>query len=81
MLTSCEPELQELMRQVDVMVERQRRQWEAGRQELQLQLSSRRDELLTARELIQRRDLEVIDGGSEPGSRAIELSRITAVSC
>ncbi|XP_058495381.1 centrosomal protein of 63 kDa [Solea solea] len=58
-LSSCEPELQELMRQIDIMINQQRRIWETESQELRLRLKSGEDELLTSKNLIERRDLEI----------------------
>uniref|UniRef100_A0A3Q3W4A1 CEP63/Deup1 N-terminal domain-containing protein n=1 Tax=Mola mola TaxID=94237 RepID=A0A3Q3W4A1_MOLML len=45
-LSACEPELQELMRQIDIMISQQKRQWEAEMQALQLRVKRGEDELL-----------------------------------
>ncbi|XP_055020386.1 centrosomal protein of 63 kDa isoform X2 [Boleophthalmus pectinirostris] len=58
-LSSCEPELQELMRQIDIMISQQRTQWEAEIQTTQVQLKTVQEELCTSRELLQRKELEM----------------------
>lgn len=59
-LSSCEPELQELMRQIDIMINQQRSQWEAETQATQVQLKTAQEELLTSRDLLQRKELEIV---------------------
>uniref|UniRef100_A0A1A8HGI2 Centrosomal protein 63 n=1 Tax=Nothobranchius korthausae TaxID=1143690 RepID=A0A1A8HGI2_9TELE len=58
-LSSCEPELQELMRQIDIMINHQKREWEAELHALQLRVTSGEEELLTSKTIIERRDLEI----------------------
>ncbi|KAJ0032157.1 hypothetical protein NQD34_002238 [Periophthalmus magnuspinnatus] len=58
-LSSCEPELQELMRQIDIMISQQRTQWEAEIWTTQVQLKTAQEELSTSRELLQRKELEI----------------------
>ncbi|XP_053738920.1 centrosomal protein of 63 kDa isoform X6 [Synchiropus splendidus] len=58
-LTSCEPELQELMRQVDIMMEEQRKEWQGEKLVLEARLRSMEEELRASRELNQRMDVEI----------------------
>ncbi|KAL4000024.1 uncharacterized protein ACER0C_007795 [Sarotherodon galilaeus] len=58
-LSACEPELQELMRQIDIMINDQKRKWEDETRALELRLKSREEELLNSRSTIERRDLEI----------------------
>ncbi|KAM8875411.1 centrosomal protein of 63 kDa isoform 2-T2 [Spinachia spinachia] len=46
------------MRQIDIMIDHQRREWDAEIQAMGLKLKSREEELLTSRNVIERRDLE-----------------------
>ncbi|XP_061744410.1 centrosomal protein of 63 kDa [Nerophis ophidion] len=58
-LSDCEPELQELMRQIDIMISHQKSEWEARMEDLRLQLHSGREEVAASRVLLQRKDLEI----------------------
>uniref|UniRef100_A0A3P9KN21 Uncharacterized protein n=1 Tax=Oryzias latipes TaxID=8090 RepID=A0A3P9KN21_ORYLA len=58
-LSACEPELQELMRQIDLMISHQKREWEAEVRALDLRLKSTEEELLASRATIERRELEI----------------------
>ena len=58
-LSACEPELQELMRQIDIMINLQKREWEAEMKSLQLRLKNGEEELSASKSIIERRDMEV----------------------
>ncbi|NWQ64804.1 CEP63 protein, partial [Neopipo cinnamomea] len=58
-LTSCEAELQELMKQIDIMVAHKKSEWEGQTQALEACLSSREQELSSARAALQEKQKEV----------------------
>ncbi|TNM87649.1 hypothetical protein fugu_005870 [Takifugu bimaculatus] len=58
-LSSCEPELQDLMRQIDLIIQQQKRDWEMELQLVQNRLKRREEELMISRNLMEQRDLEV----------------------
>ena len=59
LLSSCEPELQELMRQIDSMVQARRLGWERDRQALQARLEVREQEYNIQRATLQQKHTEV----------------------
>lgn len=58
-LSSCEPELQELMRQIDLIIKQQKRDWDAEMQLVRNRLKRSEDELALSRKLIEQKDLQV----------------------
>ncbi|XP_075273809.1 centrosomal protein of 63 kDa isoform X2 [Opisthocomus hoazin] len=58
-LTSCEAELQELMKQIDIMVAHKKAEWEEQTQGLEACLSVREQELSSARAALQEKQKEV----------------------
>ncbi|CAN9500797.1 unnamed protein product [Ophioblennius macclurei] len=57
-LSSCEPELQELMRQIDIMINHQKREWEAEKRSLEHRLKCSEEELSNLRSITSRKDVE-----------------------
>ncbi|NWU97381.1 CEP63 protein, partial [Upupa epops] len=58
-LTSCEAELQELMKQIDIMVAQKKSEWEGQTQALEACLSVREQELASARAALQDKNKEL----------------------
>ncbi|NXG76411.1 CEP63 protein, partial [Baryphthengus martii] len=58
-LTSCEAELQELMKQIDIMVAHKKSEWEGQTQALEACLSVREQELSSVRAALQEKNKEV----------------------
>ncbi|NWI61173.1 CEP63 protein, partial [Calyptomena viridis] len=58
-LTSCEAELQELMKQIDIMVAHKKSEWEGQTQALEACLSAREQELSSAMAALQEKHKEV----------------------
>ncbi|XP_048832781.1 centrosomal protein of 63 kDa isoform X2 [Brienomyrus brachyistius] len=58
-LTSCEPELQELMRQIDIMVAQKQTQWDQEMKALKGNLADNEKDLKSTRDLLERKQAEV----------------------
>ncbi|XP_039930106.1 centrosomal protein of 63 kDa isoform X2 [Hirundo rustica] len=58
-LTSCEAELQELMKQIDIMVAHKKSEWEGQMQALEACLSAREQELSSTKAALQEKQKEV----------------------
>ncbi|NXE39924.1 CEP63 protein, partial [Ptilorrhoa leucosticta] len=58
-LTSCEAELQELMKQIDIMVAHKKSEWEGQTQALEACLSAREQELASVKAALQEKQKEV----------------------
>lgn len=59
-MTSCEAELQELMKQIDIMVAHKKSEWEGQTQALESCLSVREQELSSARAALEEKYKEVL---------------------
>lgn len=58
-MTSCEAELQELMKQIDIMVAHKKSEWEGQTQALEACLSAREQELSSAKAALQEKQKEI----------------------